>query len=313
MALPFQAYRSNIIFLLALIFGMTLPKCYLIGRILILPALTIIITITLLRFPRGFFRNPGSLLYSSIQSNIMNYLVLGNFILLSGVFLIQKQELWIGMVLVAAMPLSLEIIIMGNLLRIENNYVFTSIAGTYLGALLIVPLVSLGFLKYINPNYWNIILLILCLIVLPLLISRIAIEREWDKIVNKYDDMIMDYSLFIVFYAITANNRNFLMNWSVELFIIVSIAFVSTFLFYFIIRRIGYYLNTPEDKINSFILPGTMKECGLAGCIALTVFNQEEVAVPSLIFAVFTYIYMNWLKFRFGHIAGSDNNQKSKI
>ncbi|MBN1363830.1 MAG: hypothetical protein JW976_03405 [Syntrophaceae bacterium] len=310
MALPFQAYRSNIIFLLALIFGMTLPKCYLIGRILILPALTIIITITLLRFPRGFFRNPSSLLYSSIQSNIMNYLVLGNFILLSGVFLIQKQELWIGMVLVAAMPLSLEIIIMGNLLRIENNYVFTSIAGTYLGALLIVPLVSLGFLKYINPNYWNIILLILCLIVLPLLISRIAIEREWDKIVNKYDDMIMDYSLFIVFYAITANNRNFLMNWSVDLFIIASIAFVSTFLFYFIIRKVGFYFNAQENKINSFILTGTMKECGLAGCIALTVFNHE-VAVPALIFAVFTYIYMNWLKFRFRNIAGSDNQSKT--
>jgi BASS family bile acid:Na+ symporter len=238
----------------------------------------------------------------------MNYLVLGNFIILTSAFLIHKQELWVGMVLVAAMPLSLEIIIMGNLLIIEKNYVFTSVAGTYLGALLIMPLVGLGFLKYMNLNYWNIIVLILCLIVLPLLISRIAIEKEWDKIVKKYDDMIMDYSSFIVFYAITASSRNFLLHWSTDLIIIVSIAFVSTFLFYFIIRRIGHYFQAPENKINSFILPGTMKECGLAGGIALTVFNQE-VAIPSLIFAVFTYIYMNWLKFRFRHIASSDNNQ----
>ena len=217
----------------------------------------------------------------------------------------------IGMVLVAAMPLSLEIIIMGNLLRIEKNYVFTSVAGTYLGALLIVPLVALCFLKYINLNYWNIILLILSLIVLPLLISRIAIDKEWDKIINKYDDMIMDYSLFIVFYAITASNRNFFMNWSVDLLIIVSIAFSSTFLFYFIIRKIGYYFHAQEDKISSFILPGTMKECGLAGGIALTVFNQE-VAIPSLVFAIFTYIYMNWLKYKFRHIVGS-NSIESRV
>ena len=61
-----------------------------------------------------------------------------------------------------------------------------------------------------------------------------------------------------------------------------------------------------QNKINFFILPGTMKECGLAGGIALTVFSPE-VAIPSLIFAVFTYIYMNWLKFRFRHIAGSES------
>jgi BASS family bile acid:Na+ symporter len=312
MALPFHAYRSNLIFLLALIFGITLPQCSLIGRILILPALMIIITITLLRFPRGFFRDPGSLLYSSLQSNIMNYLVLGNFIILTGAFLIHKQELWIGMVLVAAMPLSLEIIIMGNLLRIEKNYVFTSVAGTYLGALLIVPLVALCFLKYINLNYWNIILLILSLIVLPLVISRLAVDKEWDKIINKYDDMTMDYSLFIVFYAITASNRSFFMNWSPDLLFIVSIAFISTFLFYFIIRKIGYYFHAQEDKISSFILPGTMKECGLAGGIALTVFNQE-VAIPSLVFAIFTYIYMNWLKYRFRHIVGSNSIEKREI
>ena len=51
--------------------------------------------------------------FASIQGNVMNYLVLGNFIILTSVFLIHKQELWIGMVLVAAMPPSLEIITYG--------------------------------------------------------------------------------------------------------------------------------------------------------------------------------------------------------
>jgi hypothetical protein len=194
MAFPFHAYRSSIVFLIALICGIIVPQGLLAGRILILPALMIIITATLLKFPRGFFRHPGSLFYSSIPSNIMNFIFSGNFIILTGALLIKNQELWVGMVLVAAMPLSLEIILMGNLLRIENNYVFTSVAGTYLGALLIVPLVGLGFFKYTHLNYWNIIVLILCLIALPLIISRIIVDKEWDITINKYKDEIIDYS-----------------------------------------------------------------------------------------------------------------------
>jgi predicted Na+-dependent transporter len=46
-----------------------------------------------------------------------------------------------------------------------------------------------------------------------------------------------------------------------------------------------------------------MKDCGLAGGIALTLFNQE-VAVPALIFAVFTFVYMNWLRFKTRNISG---------
>jgi BASS family bile acid:Na+ symporter len=73
------------------------------------------------------------------------------------------------------------------------------------------------------------------------------------------------------------------------------------------IRQIGFYLHEQENKINFFILLGTMKNCGLAGGIALTVFSPE-VALPSLIFAVFTFIYMNWIKYRTRHITNSDNN-----
>lgn len=300
-------YRSNIIFLLALICGIIFPQGFLIGKALILPSLMVMITITLLRFPRGFFRHPGSLLYSSIQSNIMNYLVLGNFIILAGVLLIHKQELWVGMVLIAAMPSSLEIILLGNLSRIEKNHIFTALAGTFLGALLIIPLVGLCFLKYIHLNHWNIIVLVLELIFLPLAISRIAIEKEWDKIIKKHEETAMDYSSFIVFYAITANSRNFLMNWSSDLSFIALIAFVSTFLFYFAIRKTGFYFHGREDKINFFILLGTMKDCGLAGGIALTVFNQEA-AIPPLIFSVFTFFYMNWLKYKMRHIPENSNN-----
>ena len=306
MALSTYLYRSNVIFLLALICGIILPQGFPIGNVLILPALMVILTITLLRFPRGFFRRPGPFLSASIQGNVMNYLVLGNFIILSSIFLIHKQELWIGMVLIAAMPPPVDIIFLGNLLRTEKTSIFTGLAGAYLGALLIIPLIGLGFFKYILPNYWNIILIVLGLIFLPLVLSRIAIEKTWDKIIEPYEETIIDYCSFIVFYTITASSRNLLINWSSDLFITASIAFVSTFFFAFAIRKIGIYFHSHENEITSFLLLGTMKDCGLAGGIALILFNQE-VALPSLIFAIFTFIYMNWLKYKVRHIIYASN------
>lgn len=301
--------RSNLIFLLALICGIILPKGFPIGNALILPALTVILTITLLRFPRGFFRRPGPLLSASIQGNVMNYLVLGNFIILSSIFLIHKQELWVGMVLVAAVPPPVDIILLGNLLRTDKTSIFTGLAGSYLGALFIIPLIGLGFFKYILPNYWNIILIVLGLILLPLALSRIAVDKAWDKIIKPSEETIIDYCSFIVFYTITASSRNILPDWSSDLLVIALIAFVSTFFFAFAIRKIGIYFHSNENKITSFLLMGTMKDCGLAGGIALILFNQE-VALPSLIFAIFTFIYINWFKYKRRNIINKSNDKE---
>ena len=307
MALSTNFSRSNLIFLLALVSGMFLPQGFLIGNALIFPALIAILTITLLRFPRGFFRRPGPLLSASIQGNVMNYLVLGNFIILASVFLIHKQELWIGMILIAAVPPSLEIINLGNLSHIENNSVFTSLAGAYIGALLIIPLIGLGFFKYMPLNYWNIILIVLGLILLPLALSRLIIEKEWDKIIDPYEVTIIASCYFVIFYTITASSGNVLTDWSSDLSVIALTAFVSIFLFAFAIRKIGLFFHVNESKITSLLLMGTMKDCGLAGGIALILFNRE-VALPALIFAVFTLIHINWLKYKIKRINIASNN-----
>lgn len=308
MARSFKAFRPGLVFLMALAAGWFLPHGMQAGRILILPALAIMITITLLRFPRGFFRHPGSLLYSSIQSNIMNYLVLGNIMILTGAFLVHKQELWIGLVLVAAMPLSLETIPLGRALKIEGNNVFTAMAGTYLGALLIVPLVGLCFFKYIHLSYWNITILILCLILLPLVVSRLAVDKDWDTAIKNHEDTAMDGCHFVVLYTITANSKPFLTRWSSDLLVILAIALVSTFLCYFVIRKTGAYFHAQDNKINISLLAGSMKASGLAGGIGLTLFHPE-VVVPAFIFAVISFMYTSWLQFRFRN-AGDAEDKK---
>lgn len=307
--------RSNILFLLALLTGIFLPQAVEIGSALVIPApmviltitLMVILTITLLRFPRGFFRRQRRFILPAIWGNFMNYLILGNFIILASIFLVREEGLWIGMVLIAAVPPAVTTIPLNKLFRADSNLSLTGFAGAYLGALLIIPLISLSFLKYIPLNYWSLLLPSVGLILLPLILSRLVVEKEWDKIIEPYEGAIIDCSFFIVFYIITASSKHLIVQWPLELFFIAIIAFASTFFFAFAIWKIGYFFHVPENKITSFLLLGTMKNCGLAGGIALIIFNKEA-ALPALVFAVFTFIYINLLKYKMKHITDSSNN-----
>lgn len=289
--------RPLLLFLLAGLTGIILPQGAKIGAVLTLPALTIILTIALLQIPRGFFRPPGPLVFPAIWGNIMNYIILGNFIILSSIFLIRDESLWVGMVLVAAVPPAVSIMPLGKLLQAQPNASFAGLAGAYMGAILIVPLIGMGFLKYIPLNYSGIIFLVLGLIVLPLLISRLAVDKDWDKIFEPYKEIINDWCFFIVFYALAANSRYLTFNRPLDILFIAVIAVASTFVLGYAIEKICAFYRVSREKTISFILLGTLKNYVLAGGIALSVFNKKS-ALPAIAFIFVTFIYELWLKYR---------------
>jgi bile acid:Na+ symporter, BASS family len=306
--------RPIILFLLAILTGIIVPQGAEIGKALTLPALTIILTITLLRMPRGFFRHPGPLVSPAAWGNIMNYLILGNFIIWSSIFVIREEGLWIGMVIIAAVPPAVSIIPLSKLFRAEPAASYAGLAGAYVGALLIAPLIGIGFLKYIPLNYSGIILLVLELIVLPLAISKLAVDKDWDKIIEPYKGVITDWCYFIVFYALVASSRYLIFRRPRDVFFISVIAAASTFLLGYAIEKTGTFYRVPKEKITSLLLLGTLKNYGLAGGIALTVFNKEA-ALPAMVFIIFMFIYELWLKNKMKNIntiPPDEENKKDK-
>jgi bile acid:Na+ symporter, BASS family len=261
--------------------------------------------------PRGFFGHPGPLVRAAIWGNIMNYLILGNFIILPSIFLIRTENLWIGMVLIAAVPPAVSIIPLSTLLHAEQKFSFAGMAGAYLGAVLIAPLIGIAFLKDIPWNYSGIILLVLELILLPLLFSRLAVDKNWDKILESHEEIINDWSFFIVFYALVANSRYLIFRQPLDLLFIAVTAAASTFLLGYAIEKICVFYRVPKEKIISLLLLGTLKNCGLAGGIALTVFNKQA-AFPAIVFIFFMFIYELWLKCRMKTINTTHSSEETK-
>jgi bile acid:Na+ symporter, BASS family len=299
--IKFLISRSHILFLLAIVIGILLPQAAGFASLLTYPALTIILTIALLRFPRGFFRRPGPLFSGAIWGNVMNYLILGNLIIMVSIFLIHEEGFWVGMVLVAAAPPATTIIPLGNILRIDKQSMFTGFAGAYLGAVLIIPLIGLGFLKFIPLNYIGLILLIFMLILLPLFLSWLAVYKDWDKLIENYTGHITDWCFFVIFYALAAGTGYLVIHRPLDVVFMFVIAVITTFLLGFIINLVGNYYGAGKKKISSLVFLGTMKNYGLAGAIALNVFNKQA-ALPALVFSVVMFIYTIWLKYKMGNV-----------
>jgi len=309
--LKFIFSRSHILFLLALLIGILLPQAAEFASLLTYPALTVIMTITLLRFPRGFFQRHKPTLSGAFWGNVMNYLILGNLIIMASIFLIPESgAFWYGMILVAAAPPSTMIIPLGNILRIDKQSMFSGMAGAYLGAVLIVPLIGLGFLKFVpldDPT--SLILAIFMLILLPLILSWLAVNEEWDKLIEKHEGYITDGCFFIIYYALVAGTRYMVIHRPLDVVFMFVIAVFSTFLLRFIINLIGNYYGASKGKISALVLLGTMKNYGLAGAIALNVFNKQA-ALPALVFSVVMFIYTIWLKYRMIDVRITDADTK---
>jgi bile acid:Na+ symporter, BASS family len=288
--------RSNIIFLAAIFWGIVLPQAAIVGAALTIPAIIIILTITPLKIAPGFFRRPGHLISPAIRGIVMSYLLLGNLIIFIGIFFNLDITLWIGMVLIAAAPPAIAIIPLSKLFKADQTSSIAGLAGAYLGALLIAPLMVLGFVKDIPLNSAGILLLFFELVFLPLALSRIIVEKDWDTIVKPYKGIIIDACFFIVFYTITASNIDILTAWPSDLSYVLIIASLIIFLATFAILKAGKFFHTAENRITSLLLLGTTKNYALAGGIALILFDRHA-ALPALIFAAVNFIYTNWLKY----------------
>lgn len=287
----------NLLFIAAIVLGLYLPQAAPVAYILIMPALMITLTVTLLRFPGGFFKKPRELLSGALWGNLMNYLVLGNLIILGSIFLIRDEKFWTGLVLIAAVPPAVAILPLNEKIRGDKMLTLTGFAGAYVGALILTPLIGIAFLKYIPIHYTKLIILFVALILLPLILSRLAVDRDWEARIHRYEGIISDGCYFVVFYALAAGNALLIRQWPLEILLISLLAFAVVILITLALLLIGRFYKISHSTISSLLLLGTMKNYGLAGGIALYIFNPEA-AMPALIFSVFMFLNAVWLKFR---------------
>ena len=289
--------NRNLIFLLALAAGLAFPAVTPVTRHLVLPALALAMTLSTMEIGSALFRKPRALLFPAFLGIIMSYIILGNIIIGLAAFMIRDETIWTGFILLAAVPPAVAVIPFSGFLKGNGPLSLAGTVGAYLGGLAIMPLIAVGLLSSAAFDPLQLMMVTLELIVLPLCVSRILIREGWRERIAPYRGTATNWSFFVVLYTLVGLNRNIILGQTSTLLPVAAISIFTTFILGFLIDWIGGRFHLPRETRTSLVLLGTLKNQGMAGGIALTMFNPKA-ALPAAVSTMVMIVYIIWLDWR---------------
>jgi len=289
--------NRNFVFLFAILAGLAFPRGTGFTEPFMLWALGLVMTLATLNVPNGFFKSPRRILTPSIVGVLMTYLVSGGFILFLSTFFIHQDSFRTGFILIAAVPPAIAVIPFAAALDGNVPYALAGTVASYVAALFVMPLLFFVMIGTSFADPVNLIKLIVILIILPLILSRIALYMNLDRRLASIKGMLTDWAFFIVMYTIIGTNRDLIFEEPLMIAPSVGVAFAVTFLLGFLIEKIGHFIKLDKGDVISLMLLGTLKNLGIAGGLALSLFSKET-ALPAAVYNIFMILYFIWLDLR---------------
>lgn len=287
--------NRDVILALALGLGLTVGQLAVYTDKLVLPSLVLVMTLSVLGVPSRIFRSPGAFVRPALTAIICSFLLLGGILVGLSRLLIQDQELLTGFVILAAVPPAVAVIPFTGMLRGDQVFSLLGTVGSYLGALILTPLLALVFLGggvVVHPL--TIAVIVGELILLPLLVSWLLQWLGWAERIEPFKGTVTNWSFFVITYTIVGLNRQLFLHQPLSLLPVVGIAVCSTFLWGEILERFCRWRGLEKPLTISLVLLGTLKNYGLSGGLALALFSTQT-SVPSAVSTIFMIIYIIWL------------------
>jgi len=229
--------NRNFIFILAITLGLLLPHPAEWTKTLMIPALAMVMTIATINVPNNYFLNPRAIWKPSLAGIFMSYVILAGVILCLSALLIKDKNLWIGFVLVAAVPPAVAVIPFTAIMEGNVSYTLSGTVASYLAVLLIMPLAFWLFIGTAFDDPYKLLKIMLLLIVLPLILSRLILYFNWQDKLSPVRGPLTDWGFFIVLYSMIGVNRNLIFSNPLAIIPIVAVVFSTTFILGWIIQK----------------------------------------------------------------------------
>ncbi len=285
------------IFILALTLGLVFPYPAGWTKHLMMPALALVMMLATISVPNDYFLKPRSILLPSLYGILMTYVVLGGFILAVSALLISDHNLWIGFVLIAAVPPAVAVIPFTAILEGNVSDTLSGTVASYLAALAVMPLMFWIFIGTSFADPYKLLWIMLLLIVLPLVMSRMILYFNLQERIAPVRGLLTDWGFFIVLYSMIGVNRDLIFAEPMMILPVTLVVLLATFVLGYAIEKAGALLNLDKKRSVTLVLLGTLKNQGIAGGLAIALF-EKEAAVPSAVYSVFMIIYIMWLDLR---------------
>jgi len=283
--------NRNFILLLSIILGLSIRNIGDWVKNLTVPALAIVMVVSLTRISFKSFANAKLVLKSTLYTILFNFVIFGAVMMALARFLIKDNDLWIGFVILATAPPGVAIAPFARIIGADEKFSVIGMVGAYIASLVLIPLAGFVFVgkSFIQPL--NLLIVFAELIIAPMLISQVLVKLKLEKHISKARGAIVNWGLFVVIFAVVSLNRDVFFRDFKTLAMISLICVTSIFglwvLTNFILRKLKF-----KDEIRkSLILAATIKNSGFAAASALALFGVKA-SLPGAILSVFLIIFL---------------------
>jgi len=286
--------HRNFILPLAFVLGFTCPQLAQWTKSLTIPALALVMTISIAQIPTRQILKWQSLVQPLAIGILFNYLFLGSLLLILNKWFIFQDPIRIGLILVALAPPGVAVIPFTSLLAGNSILSLFATFGAYLSSIFIMPgLILLLTGTEVFPMS-KLILTLSELIILPIVFSRFLLFKDFYKSIIPWKGTIINWGFFVVIFTVIGLNQKTFLEQPNILIKVSLIAFTTTFLGFILLNIILKKMGINQKDRTSMILLGTFKNSGFAAAIALTLFD-ETTSIPGAIISAIYALYMIWL------------------
>jgi BASS family bile acid:Na+ symporter len=289
--------NRDVILSLSLLCGLLAGNRAIWTQPLILPALAVAMTLSITGVRSDILWSRRELWLPALSGLLLNYVVLGGLLLGLSFLMIQEEAIHQGFVILMAVPPAIAVIPFTDFLGGNTGFSLLATVACYLGALIITPLIALGFLGTNFMEPWSLMVVIVWLIIVPVLLSRVLLWTSMARRLEPVKGVITNWSFFVVLFTLVGLNREVFLYRPAILAPVAVIALASTFLLGWLIEVAGRALKINRPTLTSLVLLGTLKNYGIAGGLALTLFSHKT-AMPAAVSCVFMVVYIVWLNFK---------------
>jgi len=294
----FRLFRNrDFLLMLAIALGVLWGKGAQSAEMLVIPALAVIMTLSVAGIPDQIFHTPRAFWAPVLLGLVVHYGVLSGLLFLINLFLIHEPDFKTGFVILLSVPPAVAVIPFTLILKGDLVFSLMATIGCYLAALVFMPLITVGL---IGPGFINrqkLFLIMIELIIVPLIFSRFLKWRGLSNKIEPYKGTVLNWGFFLITYTIVGLNRNIFLSQPAVLVPLITAAIIQTFLLGWVIEKVGRKIGIESQRLTSLILLGTQKNTGMAAGLALTLFN-DRTALPSTVCTIVMIIHFVWLNFR---------------
>lgn len=286
--------NRNFILPFAFILGLSFPGLAQYTKSLTIPALALVMTISLSEIPTTEMLQWKKLSRPLFFGILLNYILLGSLIILLTYFLIKDTTIANGMMLVAASPPGVAIIPFTSIL--SGNIIFALFAtfGSYLAALIITPSLSLLLSGADAFPFFELAVNLVYLIIVPIILSRFINLKKIFAIAKPWRGTIINWGLFVVIFTVIGTNQASFFKEPKIILTIAFIAFLTTFPLFILLKLLFKKFLIKEEEAIAMVLLATIKNSGFAAALALNLFG-DKTSIPGAIISAVYAIYMIWL------------------